>query len=48
MAPVTFEQVTKRFGDDVVAVDDLNLEIPDGELMILVGPSAAPFRAPVS
>jgi multiple sugar transport system ATP-binding protein len=38
MATVTFEHVTKRYGD-VSAVDDLNLEILDGEFMCLVGPS---------
>jgi multiple sugar transport system ATP-binding protein len=38
MATVTFEHVTKRYGD-VTAVDDLNLEIGDGEFMVLVGPS---------
>ncbi|WP_049900180.1 ABC transporter ATP-binding protein [Halococcus agarilyticus] len=38
MAKVTLEHVTKRF-DDVVAVDDMNLEIPDGEFVTLVGPS---------
>jgi multiple sugar transport system ATP-binding protein len=38
MATVTFENVSKRFGD-VVAVDDLNLDIRDGEFMVLVGPS---------
>ncbi len=38
MATVTFDHVTKRFAD-VVAVDDLNLEIGDGEFMVLVGPS---------
>jgi multiple sugar transport system ATP-binding protein len=38
MAKVTLENVTKRF-DDVVAVDDMNLEIPDGEFVTLVGPS---------
>ncbi len=38
MATVTFDHVTKRFGD-VVAVSDLNLEIRDGEFMVLVGPS---------
>src|SRR5512140_2688957 len=38
MATVTFENVTKKYGD-VVAVDDLNLEIKDGEFMVLVGPS---------
>ncbi len=38
MAPITFEHVTKRF-DDAVAVDDLSLEIADGEFLVLVGPS---------
>jgi multiple sugar transport system ATP-binding protein len=35
---VTFEHVTKRY-DDTVAVNDLNLEIHDGEFLVLVGPS---------
>jgi multiple sugar transport system ATP-binding protein len=39
MAPVTFEHLTKRFADDVVAVNDLNLEISDGEFLVFVGPS---------
>ncbi len=38
MATVTFDHVWKKFGD-VVAVNDLNLEIQDGEFMVLVGPS---------
>jgi multiple sugar transport system ATP-binding protein len=38
MATVTFDQVTKRFGD-FVAVKDLDLAITDGEFMVLVGPS---------
>jgi multiple sugar transport system ATP-binding protein len=38
MATVTFEHVWKRFGD-FAAVQDLNLEIADGEFMVLVGPS---------
>jgi multiple sugar transport system ATP-binding protein len=38
MATVTFDHVTKQFGE-VVAVNDLNLEIHDGEFMVLVGPS---------
>ena len=38
MATVTFEQVNKKYGD-FLAVDDLNLEIGDGEFMVLVGPS---------
>jgi multiple sugar transport system ATP-binding protein len=39
MAKIFFEGVTKEFGDEVVAVDDLSLEIEDGEFMVLVGPS---------
>ena len=39
MAGITFSGVTKRFGDGTVAVDDLDLEIHDGEFMIFVGPS---------
>jgi len=38
MATVTFENVNKNFGD-FQAVKDLNLEIGDGEFMVLVGPS---------
>jgi len=38
MATVTFENVSKRFGD-VVAVDDLSLDIRDAEFMVFVGPS---------
>jgi multiple sugar transport system ATP-binding protein len=38
MAPITFDRVTKRFGD-TTAVDELSLEIADGEFLVLVGPS---------
>jgi multiple sugar transport system ATP-binding protein len=38
MATVTFDGVWKRFGE-VIAVNDLNLQINDGEFMVLVGPS---------
>jgi len=38
MAPITFEHVTKRF-DETTAVDDLNVEVADGEFLVLVGPS---------
>jgi len=38
MATVTFDHVWKRFGD-FAAVKDLNLDIQDGEFMVLVGPS---------
>ncbi|GIV84340.1 MAG: glycerol-3-phosphate ABC transporter ATP-binding protein [Candidatus Roseilinea sp.] len=38
MASVTYEHVTKRFGD-VVAVNDLNISIADREFLVFVGPS---------
>jgi multiple sugar transport system ATP-binding protein len=39
MARIVLDGVTKVFGNDVVAVDDVSLEIGDGEFMVLVGPS---------
>jgi ABC-type sugar transport system ATPase subunit len=39
VAEVVFERVTKEFPGGTTAVDALDLEIPDGELMVLVGPS---------
>jgi multiple sugar transport system ATP-binding protein len=39
MATITLDGVTKVFGDRVVAIDDVSLEIGDGEFMVLVGPS---------
>ena len=39
MANVEFRGVTKRFSGDTTAVDALDLEVQDGELMVLVGPS---------
>src|SRR5215210_3491079 len=39
MADVTLEEVTKIFGEDVVAVDKISLDIPDGEFVVFVGPS---------
>ena len=41
MAEVSFEGVSKVFPDGTVAVDTLDLEVPDGEFMILVGPSGS-------
>jgi len=38
MASVTYDHVTKRWGD-VVAVNNLSLDIKDGEFLVLVGPS---------
>jgi ABC-type sugar transport system ATPase subunit len=39
MAKVAFQAVTKEFPGGTTAVDALDLEIADGELMVLVGPS---------
>ncbi|MEU1146169.1 ABC transporter ATP-binding protein [Streptomyces sp. NPDC005863] len=36
---IRFEQVTKRYPDGTMAVDDLSLEVAEGELVTLVGPS---------
>ena len=36
---IRLEGVTKVFGTDVTAVDDVSLDIADGEFMVLVGPS---------
>ncbi len=39
MGGITLERVTKVFPGGVTAVDDVELEIADGEFMVLVGPS---------
>ncbi|HEX6232066.1 MAG TPA: ABC transporter ATP-binding protein [Jiangellaceae bacterium] len=36
---IRLENVTKRFKGDVLAVDNVNLDIEPGEFMVLVGPS---------
>jgi multiple sugar transport system ATP-binding protein len=38
MASVTYEHVTKRFGE-VTAINDLNIHVLDKEFLVLVGPS---------
>ena len=39
MAQIALEHISKQYGDGFEAVKDLNLEVADGEFMILVGPS---------
>jgi multiple sugar transport system ATP-binding protein len=39
MAEIVLDGVTKRYPDGTEAVKDLNLDIADGEFLILVGPS---------
>jgi osmoprotectant transport system ATP-binding protein len=36
---ISFESVTKRFPGGTTAVDNLDLEVPEGHLTVLVGPS---------
>ena len=44
MARIVLEQVTKVFGGETVAVDNVSIEIGDGEFMVLVGPSGCGSR----
>jgi multiple sugar transport system ATP-binding protein len=39
MAAITLEKLTKVYGDGTRAVSELDLEIEDGEFVVLVGPS---------
>jgi multiple sugar transport system ATP-binding protein len=39
MAEIVLDDVTKIYGEGVRAVSDLNIEIADGEFIVLVGPS---------
>jgi multiple sugar transport system ATP-binding protein len=39
LAGVTLEGITKIYGEDVVAVDEMSLDIKDGEFVVFVGPS---------
>jgi multiple sugar transport system ATP-binding protein len=39
VAGVTFDDVSKVYPDGTRAVDDMDLEVQDGEFMVLVGPS---------
>jgi multiple sugar transport system ATP-binding protein len=39
VAEVVFDEVTKVYEDGTKAVDSLDLDVADGEFMVLVGPS---------
>ena len=41
MAEVVFERVSKMFPDGTIAVSDLDLAVPDGGFVVLVGPSGS-------
>ena len=36
---ITFDRVTKRYPGGTLAVDSLDLEVPAGKTVVLVGPS---------
>src|SRR3954466_1398466 len=39
MAEIVLDGVSKRFADGFEAVKDMNLDVADGEFIVLVGPS---------
>ena len=39
MAEITFEHVKKVYGEDILAIEDMSLDIPDGEFVVFIGPS---------
>ena len=39
MVSVRYEKVTKRYDDGTEAVKNLDLEVADGEFLVLLGPS---------
>src|SRR5690606_821264 len=39
MASVTYRHVYKRYSPEVTVINDLSIEIPDGEFLVFVGPS---------
>src|ERR671918_2361084 len=41
MSNIVFEHIYKRYQDGFEAVKDMNLDIADGEFMVLVGPSGS-------
>ena len=38
---VSYNQISKVFGDGTVALDNLNLEFKKGEFIVLLGPSGS-------
>src|SRR5512133_2806889 len=39
MAAIQMKNIVKKYGDGFPAVNDVSIDVEDGELMILVGPS---------
>ena len=41
MATITIDNVTKVYGEDTVALDEVSFTVEDGEFLVLLGPSGA-------
>jgi phosphonate transport system ATP-binding protein len=41
MPAVSFDTVTKVYGEDTVALDDVSVDVDEGEFVVLLGPSGA-------